>query len=183
LGTWGLCMGQLPARSENAVPEISSGAGAEVGCQAGSLRPTRCTLAREDGQRLPAAVLCGPAWFSARRSAVTWSASGSPMPIGTEDDLSSRHCRHSTIHGPSGRWITLGWCGVRTPTSCSSCDAPSPIGTLSVARLSHKARAVAAPTARKQPSRRRSAHAAASLRLHRSRIVGYRETPGQEADP
>ena len=56
----------------------------------------------------------GPEWFSARRSAVIRSGSGIPMPIGIEDDLSSRHCRHSTSQGPSGRWMILGWCGTRT---------------------------------------------------------------------
>jgi hypothetical protein len=67
------------------------------------------------------------------------------MPIGTEDDLSSRHCRHSTTHGPSGRWITLGWCGLRTPTSCSSYNALSPSGTLSVAQLRAQKRRPLAP--------------------------------------
>ena len=100
-------------------------------------RPRRragCAPGRDDAHRPPATILRGPAWFSARRSAVTWSGSGSPMPIGTEDDLSSRHCRHSTTHGPSGRWIILGWCTLRTPTSCSSNNAPSPSGTLAIAR-------------------------------------------------
>jgi hypothetical protein len=103
------------------------------------------------------------------------------MPIGTEDDLSSRHCRHSTTQGPSGRWIILGWCGLRTPTSCSSSKAPSPSGTLSAAPL------------RPQKSRRLSAVATLepvrfsltpTLHLHRTHLLSLAPTDAeQEAHP
>ncbi len=44
-----------------------------------------------------------PRWFSASRSAVRRSGSGSPIPIGTSDVMSRRHSGHSTSQLRSGR--------------------------------------------------------------------------------
>jgi hypothetical protein len=79
-----------------------------------------------DHQRLLATVLVGPEWFSARRSAVTRSGSGIPMPMGTEDDLSSRHCRHSTTQARRDDGQFSVGEGSARPASCFSCNAPSP---------------------------------------------------------
>ena len=68
------------------------------------------------------------AWFSGWRSAVAREhVSGMPIPMGTDEDRSSRHCPHSTTQVPSGRCTTLGcrgmgslWTGSLLQSSCSS---------------------------------------------------------------